>query len=42
MIAYYIKKQLAYYIKKQLEEDFGIDQISIKEFEDPFTGVRNM
>ena len=29
------------YIKNQLEEDYAKDQISLKEFADPFTGVRN-
>ena len=28
------------YIKNQLEEDFASDQISIKEYTDPFTGKR--
>ena len=29
------------YIKNQLEEDYMADQISIKEFIDPFTGNKN-
>jgi putative transposase len=28
------------YIKNQLEEDYAKDQISLKEFMDPFTGER--
>ena len=32
---------IANYIKNQLEEDFAKDQISLKEFADPFTGERN-
>ena len=32
------KKIIADYIKNQLEEDYAADQISIKEFTDPFTG----
>ena len=35
------KKMIADYIKNQLEEDFARDQISLKEFADPFTGERN-
>ena len=35
------EKMIADYIKNQLEEDFAKDQISLKEFADPFTGVRN-
>ena len=35
------KKAIAEYIKNQLEEDYAIDQISIKEFTDPFTGSKN-
>ena len=29
------------YIRNQLEEDYMADQISIKEFIDPFTGNKN-
>ena len=29
------------YIKNQLEEDLAIDQISLKEYMDPFTGSKN-
>ena len=32
---------IANYIKNQLEEDYARDQISLKEFADPFTGIRN-
>ena len=32
---------IARYIKNQLEEDYARDQISLKEFADPFTGIRN-
>ena len=32
---------IASYIKNQLEEDYANDQISLKEFADPFTGERN-
>lgn len=35
------KKILAEYIRNQLEEDYAADQISIKEYVDPFTGDRN-
>ena len=28
------------YIRNQLEEDYARDQVSIKEFADPFTGER--
>ena len=35
------KKVIAEYIKNQLEEDFAADQISIKEYTDPFTGSKN-
>ena len=31
------KKVIADYIRNQLEEDYAADQISIKEFTDPFT-----
>ncbi|MBQ2798286.1 MAG: IS200/IS605 family transposase [Ruminiclostridium sp.] len=29
------------YIKKQLEEDYTLDQITLKEYIDPFTGSKN-
>ena len=32
------KKVIAEYIRNQLEEDYAAEQISIKEFMDPFTG----
>ena len=35
------KKVIAEYIKNQLEEDFVNDQVSIKEYIDPFTGNKN-
>ena len=35
------KKIISEYIRNQLEEDYASDQISIKEFTDPFTGSKN-
>ena len=35
------KKQIQEYIRSQLEEDKIAEQISIKEFIDPFTGSKN-
>ena len=35
------KKVIAEYIRNQLEEDFAADQISFKEYTDPFTGTKN-
>ena len=35
------KKAIAEYIRTQLEEDLALDQISIKEYMDPFTGSKN-
>ena len=35
------KKQIQKYIRNQLEEDKIADQISMKEFIDPFTGSKN-
>lgn len=35
------KKQIEEYIRHQLEEDKIADQISLKEFIDPFTGSKN-
>ena len=32
---------VAEYIRNQLEEDYAADQISIKEYVDPFTGDKN-
>lgn len=36
------KKAIAEYIKNQLEEDIAADQISLKEYMDPFTGSKNI
>lgn len=35
------KKVIAEYIKNQLEEDFANDQMTIKEYVDPFTDAKN-
>ena len=35
------KRVIAEYIKNQLEEDFANDQMTIKEYVDPFTGAKN-
>ena len=35
------KKVIEQYIREQLEEDFSSDQISMKEYIDPFTGTKN-
>lgn len=35
------EKEIAEYIRQQLQEDMMSDQISLKEFVDPFTGKRN-
>lgn len=35
------KRVIAEYIKNQLEEDFANDQMTIKEYADPFTGAKN-
>ena len=35
------KKIIAEYIQNQPEEDYATDQISIKEYVDPFTGDKN-
>ena len=35
------KKVIADYIRNQLEEDFSKDQITMKEYIDPFTGAKN-
>ncbi|MBS3969901.1 MAG: IS200/IS605 family transposase, partial [Clostridia bacterium] len=32
------KKAIEQYIRKQLQEDIASDQMSLKEFIDPFTG----
>ena len=35
------EQMIAEYIRNQLEEDFASDQISLKEYIDPFTGSKN-
>ena len=35
------KKVIETYIRNRLEEDYASDQISIKEYMDPFTGGKN-
>ena len=35
------KKVIAEYIRNQLEEDYTLDQMSIKEYTDPSTGSKN-
>ena len=35
------KKAIAEYIRNQLEEDYAADQLSLKEYTDPFTGAKN-
>ena len=35
------KRVIAEYIRDQLEEDFANDQMTIKEYVDPFTGAKN-
>ena len=35
------KKVITEYIRNQLEEDYASDQISMKEYMDPFTGNKN-
>lgn len=35
------KKVIEKYIQNQLEEDFANDQITLKEYVDPFTGNKN-
>ena len=34
------EKMIANYIKNQLEQDYASDQISLREYMDPFTGER--
>ena len=34
------KKQIAEYISNQLEEDYAVDQVTMKEYIDPFTGSK--
>ena len=46
-IGYYVdtvgrnKKAIEEYIRNQLQEDIAEDQISLKEYMDPFTGSKN-
>ena len=35
------EKMIREYIRNQLEDDYASDQISMKEFTDPFTGSKN-
>lgn len=35
------KTAISEYIKNQLQEDIAADQISLKEYCDPFTGSKN-
>ena len=35
------ERVISEYIKNQLEEDYARDQVSIKEYMDPFTGKKN-
>ena len=35
------KEKIAEYIRNQLQEDITYDQLSYKEFIDPFTGSKN-
>ena len=35
------KKVIEEYIKNQLQEDIAADQITLKEYIDPFTGNKN-
>ena len=35
------KKVIEQYTRNQLDEDFSTDQISMKEYTDPFTGTKN-
>ena len=35
------KKAIENYIRNQLQEDIANDQVSMKEFIDPFTGSKN-
>ena len=35
------KKMIAEYIRTQMQEDEMMDQITLKEFVDPFTGCKN-
>ena len=35
------KERIASYIRNQLQEDISVDQLSFKEYIDPFTGSKN-
>ena len=35
------ERMIKEYIRNQLEEDYAADQISFKEYLDPFTGIKN-
>ena len=35
------QKVIAEYIRNQLKEEYTLDQMSIKEYTDPFTGSKN-
>ena len=35
------KKAIAEYIRNQIEEDYAVDQVTMKEYIDPFTGSKN-
>ncbi|MEA4927079.1 MAG: transposase, partial [Candidatus Limiplasma sp.] len=35
------KERIAAYIRNQLQEDISVNQISFKEYIDPFTGGKN-
>lgn len=35
------KKAIEEYIRNQLQEDIAADQVSLKEYIDPFTGSKN-
>ncbi len=34
------KKQISEYIKNQIEQDYAVDQVTMKEYIDPFTGSK--
>lgn len=34
------KKAIAEYIRNQIEEDYAVDQVTMKEYTDPFTGSK--
>ena len=36
-----LKKVITEYIRNQIEEDYASDQMSLKEYMDPFTGGKN-